>query len=385
MIFKTKTGQVADGDAYYHREYLDAQFWKYISHGAHVLISAPRRVGKSSFLNHIAQQGRKGYIIKYHDTESINNSNDFFKRLYKSLLEELSQKDQLWQKLTTLIQRNKIEKIGSGGIEIKGSNLDYYNEFRHLITEMETDHTFIFILDEFSETTENIIQDAGEKEALLFLNQNRELRQNMSIRNKIQFVYCGSIGLANITERIYASKTINDLTDLNIPPFSNEEALALIRQVLINKEIEFKQESMEYLLDKISWLMPFYIQIILDELDTILIKNLRPVSRELIDQAFEQSINKRLYFDHWHTRLRTVYKGNEFNFIKAILNKASTSTEGIALVDIYDLAVRYETEAVYMSLLKSLVYDGYLHADTKRVYTFNSPLLLQWWKNNIAF
>ncbi len=385
-IFNTIIGPPAEGDLYFPRTYLDTRLWKNIRNGGQLLVSAPRRIGKTSFLQHICNQEVDDYLVKYHITQSVNSSDEFFKRLYKSLLEHLSTQQNIWEGLTELLKRNKIEKIGKDGIELKGTDLDYFEEFRRLIKKIELNKKLVFVIDEFSEATENIINDQGKTPAQLFLHRNRELRQDRSISQKIQFIYCGSIGLGNISERISAIKSINDLTDFKIPPLSTEEAFSMIEQLIVNSELIFNQEVKQYLVNRIHWLMPYYIQIILDEVETILLQSEKQleITEEIVDRAIDEALNKRNYFEHWHTRLRTAFKGKDYTFAKEVLNAASKSETGVTKTQIFDLSVKHELSEDYNIILRTLEYDGYISLNEKKIFVFNSPLLKIWWERNIA-
>ncbi len=385
-IFQTMIGASAEGASYFPRPYLDKRLWNYIKNGNNILVSAPRRIGKTSFLLNISNQEMAGYWVKYEITQSVNDSNEFFKRLYKSLLQKLSTQRKVWESLTEIIKRNKIVKAGKDGIELTGVDIDYYDEFKRLVNEVEVDEKIVFIIDEFSETAENIINDQGEKAGQMFLHQNRELRQDKSIKQKIQFIYSGSIGLGNIAERIKATKSINDLTDFPMPPFSNEEVYALIKQITVSPALIFDQQVKEYLVGKVHWLLPYYIQIILDESENILLQaaGKQELTKQTIDKAIDEALKKRNYFEHWHIRLRTAFTGKFYTFAKEVLNAASKSKKGISKTQIFDLAETHNLKEDFNTIVRTLEYDGYITSNEKKVYIFNSPLLKIWWERNIA-
>ncbi len=386
QIFNTIIGSVAEGKFYFPRPYLDLLLWKALRKGESLLISAPRRIGKSSFLINICNQEMSGFLVKYHNTESVNRSNEFFKRLYKSLLEELSTHQKIWEDLTEMLRRNKVEKIGSDGIELKGIDLNYFEEFRRLIQKIEIDERLVFVIDEFSETCENILNDQGIEEAKIFLHQNREIRQDKIINSKIQFIYSGSIGLGNIAERINAIKSINDLHDFPMNPLTNEEALDMINRFTVTDELVFDLEIKQYLLDRIKWLMPYYIQIILDEIETILFgqETKLEITVDIINQAIDESLKKRNYFEHWHTRLRTAFQAKEYTFAKEMLNEVAKSEKGISKTQVFDLAHKNGIEDEYNIICRALEYDGYIYLNQNNLFIFNSPLLRIWWERNIS-
>ncbi|MFY0598491.1 MAG: hypothetical protein JXR03_02390 [Cyclobacteriaceae bacterium] len=384
-MFNTTIGPSAEGDNYYSRTYLDQKFWKLINNGAHILVSAPRRIGKTSFLKNVVHQGKKGFIVKYHITESINSSNEFFKRLYKSLLEELSTHKGLWKGLQSTLKQNSITKLGTGGIEFGKSDLDYFEEFKLLIIKIDLSEKLIFIVDEFSETLENIITDHGEQAGKQFLHQNRELRQESEINKKIQFVYSGSIGLGNIAERINSVKNINDVRNFTVPPLTKEEGMNLIKMLTTDEELDFAKEVKNYLLERIFWLIPYYLQIVLDEIENVLQQNgTLKVINENVDQAIDKALEVRIYFEHWLTRLRTAIKGDHFSFAKETLNAISKSDKGLSVNEVFDLASKYGLQEDYGTIVRTLEYDGYIHANENKRYIFNSPLLRIWWERNIA-
>ena len=103
-----------------------------------------------------------------------------------------------------------------------------------------------------------------------------------------------------------------------------------------------------------------------------------------IDRAFNRMLEQRNHFEHWHTRLRTALKGNDYNFVKEVLNIASEK-DTITSNEIFNLAVKYGLEVNFKDLIGSLIYDGYINnEDDTHVYRYNSPILRMWWRKNVA-
>jgi len=385
MHFRTIVGPAAEGDRYFHRKHLDQLLVKYLSAGSHLLLSAPRRVGKTSFLKHAEKHPPAGYRLKYHITESINDTNEYFKRLYKSLLEEVSKKSRLWEQIGDQLKRTKVKKLSASGIELGAADVDYYDEFTRLAKELDFEEVLVFVVDEFSQTLDNIVLDHGEKAGARFLQLNRELRQMGDVSAKLRFIYCGSIGLGNIAHRINSSKHINDLTNFPIPPLSVQEGHQFIQSLIVDPALDFPTQTRTYLLDQLAWLIPFYIQIVLDELDTLFLQQgaASKVDSTHIDDAIQAALRNRTYFEHWHQRLRTAFSGNDFTFAKELLNKCSSAKSGFSTTKVFDLAEGKSLRDRYKSIVNTLEYDGYIELTGKK-YVFNSPLLRMWWAQNIA-
>jgi hypothetical protein len=243
----------------------------------------------------------------------------------------------------------------------------------------------VIMIDEFPETLENIIKDEGDAAGKHFLQSNRELRQDTDITENVQFIYTGSIGLENIVSRLNAVSTINDLVRLKVPPLTENEANQFIQMLLAGVQFILTEGVVEYIFHQIEWLIPFYIQLILQEL--------RNISREQgtveiekahVDKAIQEMLDQRNHFEHWHTRLRTAFKGSDYNFAKDVLNIISEKIE-ISSNEIFDLAVKYDIEISFKDIMGSLIYDGYINnTDEVHKYRFNSPILRMWWRQNVA-
>ncbi len=382
MPINTTVGQVATGENFYKRPKLINDIWRTIKSGSNILLAAPRRVGKTSWLYYLkdnpADQFRPLYLI----TESVNDENEFFAKLYRHVFELLDGIDKFSQGFKALIGKNKISEISKNGIKLESAELNYHDALIKLIEIVDLDgDTLIIMIDEFPETIENIIRDKSEAEAIRFLQKNRELRHLPQVREKAQFIYAGSIGLENVVGKINASSAIDDLHSFVIPPFTEKEARELIFNIILkNSTMPFKDDQVRFLLDKIEWLIPFYIQLIMDETYKIYsYEELENITNEIIERAIDNSIDHKLYFDLWLSRLKTTFKGNEFSFVKYVLNHTSENNT-ISSAQIYNYAEGYNVTETYNDIINTLIYDGYINNnDNPIIYRFNSPILKRWW------
>lgn len=388
MAVNTTIGHPARGAEYFERPQLTGKLWEKIKSGGSILLAAPRRVGKSTIMFYIEDNPADNYRPAYIDTESVNNENEFFKKLFNLIIHTLSSVSR-YAKTAANFSKDlaaRIESIGAEGIAIGDSRLNYFDEFQKLVKSLDMKgDRFIIMVDEFAETVQNIIKDEGERKAVHFLQSNRTLRMTPGINEKVQFIFAGSIGLENIVDTIGASAAINDLYSFDIPPFSRGEARQLVSRLIEGTGYVMDEKSVRYLLDKIEWLIPFYVQLIIDEADRLdFPEGARVIDDKIIDRAFLRAVRHRSYFDNWHARLRKAYKGSEYSFTKALLNYASEH-DTVTSAAIGDLAAAYEMEADYKNILNTLKYDGYINNhDDPKIYRFNSPLLKMWWSYNVA-
>ena len=383
---KNVVGQAVRGKDFWDRKSELAKIWQAIENGTHPLLVAPRRVGKTSIMYKILDEPKENYAVVYVNTESAQSANEFWYKLFNALMdEEFNNKNSAkFKNFCAKLKTLNIESISiSGSIKLgDAKELNYAEAFETLIKDIESDKKLIIMMDEFAQTIENIVKNATTKEAESLLSTHRTLRQNPKIASKISFIYAGSIGLESVVERFKAMKFINDLNSIKITPLPYGEAKAFVRELFSHIE----DKEIVYLLERIEWLIPFYIQLIIQELNTLYMeKVLDVIGKADIDEAILRAIGSKNYFDHWRERIQAAFEPSEFKFAKEILNQLSEhgtleSKEISNFADKYALLHDQAKEIIH-----ALVYDGYINNDENpKIYRFNSPILKLWWYKNVA-
>lgn len=384
---KIVAGIPVRGKNFFPRKNLIDKTWTLIETGNHILIAAPRRVGKTSLMFYMQDNLRINYMVIYIITQSVNNENEFFRILVNKVLKSDFVKGS--QKVIRFLEKHKpiIRKVGPDGIEF-GVKDDYdYKEMlsKILKSSQGSQNKLIIMIDEFPETLENIIKDENERAGIHFLQSNRELRQDSEITQNVQFIYTGSIGLDTIVSRLNEVSTINDLARLKIDPLTKNEAKELLKLLSKNVNFSLSEQNSNYILRKIEWLIPFYIQLTMQELEELHGDGeFKKISTKIIDKSFDEMLEQRQHFEHWHTRLRATLKSDEYNFAKELLNNISES-EKVHSNEIFNLGVKYHLQENVKDYVGSLIYDGYINNnDDPEYYRFNSPILRMWWRKNVA-
>ena len=384
---KNKTGIPVRGEDFFERADLINAAWDYLERGLHILIAAPRRVGKTSLMFYLMDHPKEKHTFIYLIMESVNNENEFFRRFINKLVKSdyIKKSRKVWTYLETKLPN--IKKVGKDGVEFGTKEIHNYHELAMKILKSVNANVgkLVIMIDEFPETIENIIRDEGDNKAVHFLQSNRELHQDEDINMNVQFIYTGSMGLESIVSRLNAVQTINDLSRLKVTPLIRQEAVRFIKCLLADCQFSMTNALIAYTLAKVEWLIPFYIQLIIEELNNIYREeNISEITKKLIDNAFNSLLDKRNAFEHWHTRLRASLKTDEYNFTKEVLNIISENGK-IHINEILDIAVKNHLESTYKEMLNSLVYDGYINnQEHDDVYRYNSPLLKMWWRQNVA-
>jgi len=378
---KNIVGQTPRGDDFFKRDYIIKKIYRRLDAGNHLFLSAPRRAGKTSIMRYLEDFPKEGYAFIYINTEDIADGEEFFKLIANELLNSSA-----IEKMTKVSEGSKsifrqfaenISKIKIWNFEVqlnKGQPPKYKDELENLMRKLHTESfKIVIMLDEFPVTIENIKKVKSEREAVNFLHINRSIRQQAN--QGIQFIYTGSIGLPTIASRLKATATLNDLNTLEIPPLSIEEASTFSKQILDTYQVRYDEEVIPYMLAKLQWLMPFFIQLVIqvmiDEFDE------RNIALEIssVDRAMLKSSTHRsnLYFDNYLTRLDKSLPVKESATAKRILMEIASKNE------VPSDTFKHLKGAT--SVLEMLELDGYINSQSS-TYRFNSPILRDWWKKH---
>jgi AAA+ ATPase superfamily predicted ATPase len=143
---KNKVGNPARGKDFFNRHNQIEKILNRLENGNNLQIAAPRRVGKTSILWYLLDNQSDSYAYVYVDTEAIDESGDFFKKMMKAILakEEVAHSSKLKQLFTE--GRRRLSKIKSIKILGNGFDLnenkdehDYYEDITNLLSSIELD------------------------------------------------------------------------------------------------------------------------------------------------------------------------------------------------------------------------------------------------------
>jgi hypothetical protein len=382
---KIQIGNAVHGNDFFPRKDLIARIERSIASGSNILLVAPRRVGKTSLMFYLKDNPLEGFNFIFHMTESVSSEQEFYRKLLTKLItsEFVTNRDKVLSRIKEIFPA--IKTISKNGVEFDSKqSIDYYAEFIRIIEKIELEgEKLVFLLDEFSQTVENIKNAQGNQAAIHFLQTNRVLRQTLF--EKIQFIYSGSIGLENIVHGLNAVGTINDLTSISVKPLTRKQAKELVSALLNDVDYDLSEEMMDYILEKTKWLIPFYIQLIIQSIEYYTKDNeIETITEDVIEQAFEEMLEQKHCFAHWESRLRAMFKSDEYILSKELLNFISEN-DVIDKNEIYNLSVKLNLEQTYKDIVRVLIYDGYINNnESPDQYRFNSPILQMWWFKNVA-
>lgn len=380
-------GNPARGDAFYPREETLKAIYRALKTGASVYLSAPRRVGKTSILKRLEEFPKEDYYFIYVITESVDDKNQFFKVIFEELLASNAIKGSA--KLSNAVKEfiatvgNKVKSIKD--IELReGNEPDYYTLLVELFSNISKEHgRVIVMIDEFPQTIQNILDKEGKESAQQFIQKNRELRHHQNIQDKVNFIYTGSVSLVPMVEKVTSLTAINDLRTIPVDPLTVEHAKTFLIALLQNDDVTLPEELLVYIINKIRWLIPFHLQLIVQEIVDVFESDNSVLNTTSVDKAFDQVIHSRNkpQFEPYFSRLSKLFKGNEHVFVMEVL-KHVAENDTIEYNILFDLSVKHGIEELKVVMV-SLEDDGYLF-EQERQYRYTSPILQLWCKKHIC-
>jgi hypothetical protein len=385
---KNSLGNPARGDAYYQRGKEVNKIYRVLKSGASIYLSAPRRVGKTSILKYIEENPEQNFYFIYIITESVDSQNEFFKTIFEDLL-----KSEAINKLTQISTMfkdalanvlGKVKKVYE--IEIReAGETDYYEILIELFSNIKAEHgRVVLLIDEFPQTIQNILNTAGEKAAEAFIQKNRELRHHKHLHEKINFIYTGSMALFPLVEKVTSLVSINDLRTVEVEPLPLALAKDFLTKLLETDNLKLNDSLLDYILEKIGWLIPFHLQLIEQEiLDVYESKGGEDINKEAIDIAFEQLVHTRNkpQFEPYFARLKTLFKDDDYKFVLEALKNIAIN-HVIDFDDLSNLSIKYQIKNS-KQILEILEGDGYIFK-TDNIYRYTSPILKLWCQKHIC-
>ena len=209
---------------------------------------------------------------------------------------------------------------------------------------------------------------------------------NRKLTDKVQFIITGSIGLQPLVEKLSSSNLINQLQFIDIPPLTEEEACRLFRKLIEPEGIEIEDKTIQFILKQIDWLMPFHVQLLVQEVIDVFDSNGNPIDQKKAEKAFDQVFhhrNKRYFVEYYERLTKRLEAGAETAFVLDVLTRTATENK-LEKAVVHDLAVKHTFTESYKATMESLLYDGYLHETAdNQAYRFNSTILKIWWKKYV--
>ncbi len=400
---KQVIGGYATGDRFWDRKEDLKCFIAHIKEGAHLLLTAQRRMGKTSLMLEAARQLRDTYIGLYVDLQQDFSAADAMARLgtatyeYKPLRKKVA--DTFSNVLTTI--GNKIEKISlfEIGVHLR-SGLDSGNwrqkgdELLSILAASEKPVLLMFdeipIMvnrmlkgQEYAITPERI-RDVDEFMAWL-------RRSSILYQGKISIVLTGSIGFEPVLHQAGMSATLNTFRPFELKPWEPAAAISCLRALAEEYGIVFLDGAEDEMVNMLGCCIPAHVQMFFGHVkDRCVRKDIHEFRKEEIAEVYEEDmlgVRGHGELTHYEERLKMVLGLELLPLALDMLSEAAITgyldRNALQALQQDHVLPGYAAVKAEEDILRVLEHDGYLQ-QSSHGHEFVSRLIRDWWKRRYS-
>lgn len=213
------------------------QALRLLRRGQNLLLSDPRRMGKTFWLHYVAESQNEfePYLIDY---EGVDTATAFIERTIEGVGKRADLPGRARKVIATLVEN--VDTINLGLVTIKPSmrGMPPQDLLRIILGSLEdpdSEKIPLILMDEVPLAIENIASTEGGDSARALLQTMRYLRQSL---RGVRWIVTGSIGFHHVLNIAGAtSGDINDLDPLILGPLERHEAEELAQRLLLGVRV----------------------------------------------------------------------------------------------------------------------------------------------------
>ncbi|MFH1740967.1 MAG: ATP-binding protein [bacterium] len=403
MIDRTRLklayGNWVVGKRFWGREKDIELFVERIDDGAHLLLVAQRRMGKTSLMKEVAQRLSERYVCVFVDFQKALSAPDAVAEMSLQLRPHRN----LWKKTTDLFGNilraitKTVEKVDLGdlGVTLRagltaGNWASKGDQLFAILAASE--RPVLLLLDEVPIMVNRLLkgddhkitpkQKAAADEFMSWLRKN-----SIQHQDRVRIVLSGSIGLEPILRQAGLSATVNNFSPFELKAWDDPTAIGCLEALAKEYGVRFQKGVPEEVLNRLGYNIPHHVQVFFAHIyDLCKRREQMEFSIDEIDEVYTRemlSTRGHVELAHYEERLKPVLGEDALPLALDMLTETAVSghlsREAIlSLQKYYSFEDRNIVE-VRNEIIWVLEHDGYLKSSPNG-YVFVSNLLRDWWK-----
>jgi hypothetical protein len=387
------------GEGFWNREHEIARFTELLDEGAHILLVAPRRMGKTSIMREVERLISNRYICLQVDLQQSYLAADALAELCGATRPHRK----LWEKTKDLF-RNVMDLIKENVESLQISELilrlrsgltaaDWRAKGDRLLANLaDSDRPVIIFLDEIAILINRMLKGSDYKitserlqEVEAFMSWLRE--NSIRHKGKLRIVLTGSIGIEPILRQANLSATLNTFLPFDLPPWDAETAIGCLQALANQYGIKFHEGVCERMVERLGCCIPHHVQIFFDKVYTeCKFRNQTEVKADFVDKVYRQEmlgVRGHAELSHLEERLKMVLGTELYPLALELLTETAvvgrlTADTATYLCQQYQIQNMTSEEAL-KEILEIFKHDGYLK-EVGTEFQFESHLLRDWWE-----
>ena len=398
-------GNWVEGDRFFNREADLAALEERVRDGTHTLLTAQRRMGKTSLVRELLRQfsEQDEFETVFVDLEAANDPAD----AVAEIAVQARPLQGAWQGIKSGFA-NTVRMVGD-----RVEALSYYDLKVTLRAEIDagnwqqrgnavfsalaaSERPVVLAVDELPILVNRMLKGDNERvtpdgvravdELLSWLRKTGQFH-----KGRISMILSGSVGLEPLLEQAGISAHANIFSTYDLKPWSEDTAVACLAQLAETYEIDLPAEVRQDMCRRLRCCIPHHVQMYFDKTtDHLRRTDKRTASLEDVDLVYLQemlSVRGQVDLQHYESRLRMILGSTGYVIAQDILTTTAISgalnpetiDRYIAHYSVHDEGNGTGVPSV-ASVLHLLEHDGYLERCSDG-YRFASGLLEDWWQS----
>ena len=394
MLTKT-VGNWVDGDRFFDREADVAELERRVRDGTHTLLTAQRRMGKTSLVRELLRRLRKtdevgSLFVDLDDARDPPDAIVAISLQTKSMQSVWHRFRDTAVKSLEHVQDVQLSELRIGlRADINSSNWKHKGD---VLFDVLADHDkrVVLAIDELPLLVNRILNGkdyrmshkriAAADEFLSWLRRNGQTH-----RDRICLIVSGSVGIAPILKRAGLSATMNIFSAYDLRPWNQSTASECLAELAGTYEIDLPAEVRSAMCRRLRSCIPHHVQQFFDAVQRhLVLEERRMATLEDAMAAYQEDMlgpRGRIDMDHYEERLKLVLGIDGYRVALELL--AQTAAKGSLdkeAIHRYGQTLRVMgdgDEDQISHVLDVLEHDGYLRRHTSG-YRFESGLLEDW-------
>ena len=390
-----------DGDRFFDREAEIEALTERVHDGAHTLLTAQRRMGKTSLVRELLRRldAEGDYETLFVDLEAANDAADAVAEIAVQARPIRS----AWARISSNFAnrmrdiRHHVDELALSELTVKlraGMDAGNWQHSGDQVFEAlaRNDRPVVLAIDELPILVNRMVkghdyQITPERRQVAdaFLSWLR--RNGQEHRRRVCIIVSGSIGLEPILKQAGLSAQANILSPFELHPWSHEVSVSCLGALATTYGLDLSESVRHEMCRRLRCCVPHHVQQFFDSLHEHLRRAGR-ISATMDDVAavYERdllSVRGQIDLEHYEVRLRMALGTEGYRTALDLLTEAAVNDgllthEAVRLHFTKALASQSEEAVPIDDILYSLQHDGYLERRDEG-YRFVSGLLQDWW------
>ena len=394
---KPALGNYAASERFWDREREVADLVEYLMEGHSVLVTGPRRVGKTSVVRRVLETIEGDARTIFLDVEQYADPTEMFAGLAAQATRDAKALQRIgrWfgKRLGDVASRLDSVEIGVVKIELQAAMAGSWRDDARAIVEAlaDDDRPTVIAVDELPLLVDRV-RKADHASVELLMSTLRAFAGEFPA---VRWIFSGSIGLEPVLHSAGLTSTVNHLRAYVIDGWDRETTVGAVEALAQGTELTLAPGAAEQAYDCLGLGVPYHVQLLMDELRRDAGRRAdRSVSADDVQRVYRGRFlgsAVRTHLLHVESRLRVVLgEGDVLRLAYDVLTQAAVvgvvTHDDATLLATDVLEQAEDRAAVLREVLEILEHDAYLEP-AEDGWRFRSRLVRDWWRqsNELGF